>query len=42
MRARLALAAFLLFGMGVAAYHSFADQAVQVTEDGTPPPPSFP
>ena len=31
----------LLLGMGVAAYESFRAPAVQVTEDGTPPP-SFP
>lgn len=42
MKARFVLAALLLLGMGVAAYESFSGQAVQVTEDGTPPPPSFP
>jgi len=41
MKARFALAAFLLLGMGLAAYESFSGHAVQVTEDGTPPP-SFP
>jgi hypothetical protein len=43
MRSRLALAAFLLLALGGFAYQSFAGrEAVQVSEDGTPPPPSFP
>lgn len=42
MKARFALAAFLLLAMGVAAYQSFTARTVQVTEDGMPPPPNFP
>lgn len=42
MKARFALAAFLLLAMGTAAYHSFSGSEVQVTEDGIAPPPSFP
>lgn len=42
MKARLALAAFLLLAMGTAAYHSFSGSHVQITEDGVIPPPSFP
>lgn len=42
MKARFALVAFLLLGLGVVAYESFSGHRVQITEDGTPPPPSFP
>jgi hypothetical protein len=42
MRRKLALAALLL-ALGFSAYEAFTHKAqVQVTDDGTPPPPSFP
>jgi hypothetical protein len=42
MRKRFAIAAFLLAVLGFSAYASFSGQPVQITDDGTPPPPSFP
>ena len=39
---RLVLTAFLLAALGFSAYESFSAKAPQVTDDGTPPPPSFP
>jgi hypothetical protein len=42
MRKRLAVAALLL-ALGFSAYEAFTHKThVQVTDDGTPPPPSFP
>ena len=42
MRKRLAVAALLL-ALGFSAYEAFTHKAqIQVTDDGTPPPPSFP
>jgi len=42
MRRRLAVAALLL-ALGFSAYEAFTNKPlVTVTDDGTPPPPSFP